>query len=171
EVMAEGMPYATLGQYLLGDADYEKACDAFYDFYSTFQYPYGTIGVTNCAEVERLAQLMKDINSRYTFDPSLLSSVQMLDGYLYASGSYATIFFDAGDYVSKLCTDINLLAVFNEQLERAVPYKRHTREYYTAFGGGRSVYIKAFSGITISDPSVSMMAAKKGETSWYVATH
>lgn len=37
---------------------------------------------------------MKEINHRYTFDPSLTSSLQRLDGY------YPVIFFDYGDYVS-----------------------------------------------------------------------
>ena len=48
-----------------------------------------------------------------------------MDGYT------PTLFFDCGDYVAKLCTNAGLLARFEEQLERTIPYKRHTDYYYT----------------------------------------
>ena len=35
EVMAYGMPYATMGKHLLGTPDYRAICDDFYDFIQT----------------------------------------------------------------------------------------------------------------------------------------
>lgn len=32
EIMAYGMPYDKIGQYLIGNIDYEKICDGFYSF-------------------------------------------------------------------------------------------------------------------------------------------
>lgn len=48
EIMAYGFPYASAGRHMLGEVDYEGICDAFHAFYSTYTYPYGTIGVTRC---------------------------------------------------------------------------------------------------------------------------
>ena len=164
EIMAYGMPYDKIGQYLIGNIDYEKVCDGFYSFYSNYTaMPCGTLAVTDCSELENLATIMKDINSQYTFDPTLIGSLQRLDGYSPA------IFFDCEDYVSKLCPDQGLLAQFKEQLDRTVPFKRNTDYYYTMTRG--KIKIDTFSGITISDPSTSTEAAKKKETAWYMATH
>lgn len=157
------MPYAEIGQYLIGKVDYAGICDGFYSFYSTYSTPCGTIAVTDCSELDNLATIMKEINHRYTFDPSLTSSLQRLDGY------YPVIFFDYGDYVSKLCPDETLVARFNEQLNRTVPFKRNTEYFYSMSRG--EVKINTFSGITISDPSTHSLASKKEETAWYAATH
>lgn len=164
EVMAYGMPYAEIGQYLIGEVNYKEVCDGFYAFYSNYStMPCGTLAVTDCSEMDNLAAIMKEINSRFTFDTSLTGSLQRLDGYS------PVIFFDCEDYVSKLCSDQELLAQFKEQLERTVPFKRNT-DYYYSMSKGR-VKIETFSGITISDPSISPEAAKKNETGWYTATH
>ena len=165
EIMAYGMPYALIGPYLIGNIDYKSICDGFYDFYSTYDMPCGTIGVTDCSELDNLAAIMKKINQQYTFDSQLTGSLQRLDGYS------PTLFFDYGDYVSKLCPDPYLLEQFNEQLERTVPFKQHTEYYYTMSGGGQKIKINTFSGITISDPSIHPDASMKKETAWYKATH
>lgn len=52
EIMAYGFPYASAGRHMLGEVDYEGICDAFHAFYSSYTYPYGTIGVTRCAGLE-----------------------------------------------------------------------------------------------------------------------
>lgn len=106
---------------------------------------------------------MKEINTRYTFDSSLSSSLQCLDGYR------PTLFYDLGDYVSHLCGDPALLQAFNDQLSRAVPYKAHT-DYFYSMSSGR-IPINTFSGITISDPSQNSLATTKTSTKWYKATH
>lgn len=166
EVMAYGMPYAEIGEYLIGKVNYEKICEGFHSFYSNYTaMPCGTLAVTDCSELENLATIMQDINSQYTFDPTLVGSLQRLDGYS------PVIFFDCWDYVSKLCPDQGLLAQFKEQLDRTVPFKRNTDYYYTMSGGGKKIKIDTFSGITISDPSTSTEAARKKETAWYAATH
>ncbi|MDR2038939.1 MAG: Clostripain family protein, partial [Bacteroidales bacterium] len=81
EVMVYGFPYHTIGRYLVGNVDLLGICNGFYDFYKDYQYPYGTIGVTVCAELDALAAVMKEMNSRFSFDPALLSEVQRMDGY------------------------------------------------------------------------------------------
>ncbi|WP_294609122.1 clostripain-related cysteine peptidase [uncultured Bacteroides sp.] len=168
EIMVHGMPYEDMCAYLFGEVDYAGICEVFLDFYQNYELmPCGTIGVTDCSELDELAAIMKEINSKYTFDTSLLNSVQIMDGYS------PVIFFDLGDYVAKLCSDQDLLNKFNTQLNRTVPsaFKSHTEYFYTAVGYGRKVKINAYSGITISDISTHRYAAKKSETAWYKATH
>lgn len=165
EIMAYGMPYATMGEYLLGEPDYEGICNDFYAFYSTYPIkPCGTLAVTDCSEVEALADVMKEINSRYTFDSSLASSLQRLDGYS------PVIFYDFGDYAAHLCNDPQLLKKFEEQLQRTVPHQVHTEYYYSALTNN-DYKINTFSGITVSDPSSNILTSSKTETGWYKATH
>ena len=111
------MPYAEIGQYLIGKVDYAGICDGFYSFYSTYSTPCGTIAVTDCSELDNLATIMKEINHRYTFDPSLTSSFQRLDGY------YPVIFFD---YVNPEKPDVplNKNDAFQKVQKRRVQEKR-----------------------------------------------
>ncbi len=165
EIMAYGMPYAVVGEYLLGETDYKAVCDGFYAFYSTYnEAPYGTLAVTDCSKLASTASLMREINSRYTFDTAQLDSLQRMDGY------EPPIFYDYGDYVAHLCTDEQLLMEYKEQLDRMIPYKTHTTEFYSKSKG--AVPINVYSGITTSDPSDNpQVSIDKTKTSWYAATH
>lgn len=169
EIMKHGMPYEDMCAYLFGEVDYAGICEVFLDFYQNYELmPCGTIAVTDCSELDELATIMKEINNKYTFDPSLLNSVQIMDGYS------PTIFFDFGDYVAKLCPDQDLLDKFNVQIGRTVPptFKSHTEYYYTDVSYyGKKVKINTYSGITISDISTHKFAVKKAETAWYQITH
>lgn len=168
EVMAYGMPYATMGKYLLGTPNYKAICEEFYKFYSTYDImPCGTLSVTDCSQLDELASIMRTINTNYQFDESELSSIQKLDGYT------PTIFFDYGDYVTKLLknnsVDDDLISTFNRQLSLTVPFKTNTERYYTASRGPLPIH--TYSGITTSDPSISIRANEKTQTKWYYATH
>lgn len=164
EIMAYGMPYATMGKYLLGTPDYRAICEEFYNFYSTYEImPCGTLAVTDCSQLEYMAQIMKEINSRYSFDSSSEESLQRMDGYT------PTLFYDFGDYVTNLCGDTELLEEFENQLDRTVPYKTHTDNFYSMSSG--IMPINTFSGITTSDPSTNSLAVDKVNTKWYNATH
>ncbi|MDE7123774.1 MAG: Clostripain family protein [Alistipes sp.] len=163
EIMAYGFPYAELGEYLFGEVDYEAICEAFHRFYSAYQYPYGTIGVTDCAQLEALAEVMRRINGRYVFSGDE-SDLQRLDGYS------PVRFFDMGDYVRRLCPDEALRAEAEELLRRAVPHHRHTERFYSMVSGSHP--IRTFSGITTSDPSTAPLTVDaKRLTAWWQATH
>lgn len=175
EVMSDGMPYASIGRYLLGTPDYSAVCQRFVEHYSTDEFPFGTIGVAKCDELDSLASIMRRVNSRDTFNVANLGDLQRMDGYT------PVIFFDYGDYVAHLCKDSTLLEEFNEQLARAVPYKGHT-EYFptTLWPNGaisvsytlRKIKVNAFSGITTSEPSVNeRVTSCYTSTAWYKATH
>jgi len=164
EIMAYGMPYATMGKHLLGVPDYGAICREFHEFYSSYkEMPCGTIAVTDCSELDNMARIMKEINSRYSFDESLTESLQRLDGYT------PTLFYDFGDYVEHLCGNPALLQEFEKQLTRTVPYKAHTDNFFSMVSG--IIPINTFSGITTSDPSTNTLATSKTNTRWYAATH
>lgn len=165
EVIADGFPYHTIGKYLVGNFSLQGICEGFYDYYSNHKYPYGTIAVTVTAELDHLAALMKTINQHFSFDVSLLNSLQPMDGYS------PVIFFDFGHYVRHICADAAWMNQLENQLERTIPtkWRFHTRSYYSMISG--EVEINTFTGSTISDPSENLKATAKTETAWYKATH
>lgn len=164
EIMIVGMPYDLIGGSLLKN-DYKGVCENFYYFYSNYEKPCGTIGVTDCREIEQMAAIMNEINTSSFDTEADISGVQKLDGLS------PTVFFDFGDYVSKICKDEELLYKFNAQLDKLVPYKAHTETFYSNFTGAQK-QINSFSGLTISDPTTnSRVKALKEQTAWYIATH
>lgn len=168
EVMAAGFPYAAIGPHLVGQTDFEGVAQAFYDFYSAYPYPYGTVSTIVCSELDALAEVMARINGRFAFDSADLSALQRLDGYT------PVCFFDMGDYVRQLCSDPALLDEFETRLKRVVPaaFQRHTPKYFTNVNGGWAYPIHTFSGITTSDPSIhSWTVSAKLSTEWWQATH
>ena len=172
EVMLAGMPYATIGSSLM-KKDYNGVAEGFYNFYKDYVNDqgdprnYGTIGVTKLSEVQGMANIMKQINAQFTFDGDI-EEIQRLDGYT------PTIFFDMGDYVKMLCKDASLYSSFVSQINKLVPYKRHTEKFFSqpSLRERYTIPINAFSGITISDPSVNSSATNhKKTTGWWEATH
>ena len=171
EVMAYGMPYHKMWRYLAQlSPDYQRIVNEFHNFYSTYSTPCGNIGITDCAVADEMAGVMKQINAAYTFNLADTLQVQKLDGYR------NTIFYDMGDYVDKLCGGTALYTAFQSTLSRLVPYKSTTPSIYTNLGETPSRYISVtrFSGITISDPTVSSYESaflNKTHTQWWQVTH
>lgn len=168
EVMAIGFPYQTMFPKLANwQPNYTSAIDAFGDFYKNYVYPFGTAAAIDCRKMEELAAAMKAINNKYTFDETLLDSIQVLDGFK------THVFYDFGDYVDHLCPERALKNRIESALSNAVTRKACTDEFYTnLYGYGYSVKINKFSGLTISDPSQSSVVKKSIQrTDWYKATH
>lgn len=169
EVMAVGMPYKTMWSSLASATPaYESAVNAFYSFYSNFEYPYGTIAAIDCRKMDRLAEEMRMINSHYSLADSLVDSLQVLDGF------NTPLFYDMGDYVSKLCTNTDILNDFNSTLSQVVKASANTDSIYSYlyFNNPKFIKINHFSGITISDPSKNSVVLKGREkTAWWRDTH
>lgn len=172
EVMLAGMPYATIGSALF-KKDYNGIVEGFYNFYKDYVNDqgvprnYGTIGVTKLSEVGETVNIMKQINSQFSFEGDI-NDIQRLDGYT------PTVFFDMGDYVKTLCKDASLYAAFENQMNKMVPYKRCTAEFFSqpSLREKYIIPINAFSGITISDPSENSNATNHLKTTgWWEATH
>lgn len=147
--------------------NYSSMVNAFVSSYSSSEYPYATMSAIDCRHMDQLALMMKDINSNYKFDESQLDEIQKLDGF------EQTIFFDMRSYLEHLCPNTNSFKQVMSVLEKAVPYKDNTEEYYSyIYNEPLTFEITTFSGITISDPSKNEVALKgKEKTSWWIATH
>ncbi|MBO7568539.1 MAG: hypothetical protein J6T60_15745 [Bacteroidales bacterium] len=163
EIMIKGIPYQSCARFLSGVApDYDGFCRAFCDYYETYDTPCGTIAVTCSSELEALAEVMREINKLHPFDASILNDVQRLDGYK------TPVFYDLGDYVAHLCKDEGLLASFNAQLSKTVPYKAHTEYFFSEQSG--KIKINAYSGLSVSPPTEGNLKLGVEETEWWKAT-
>ena len=111
---------------------------------------------------------MKYINSKFTFTTSLRDSLQVLDGF------NTTLFYDMGDYVTRLCTNNELLSDFKKDLKDAVKATSHTDSLYSLIysHSPRYIKVKRYSGVTISDPSTNPVVTRGiTKSAWWRATH
>ena len=174
EMIAYGMPYHIILKYLLYDTpDYDALCRDFTSFYKTYTYnltpmPYGTIAVTDLGYTEEMATFMKTVNSTHTFDIDKIDDVQDLDVEHYTP----TVYFDFGSYLHVLCGDeVETYTEGTKLLDKLVPYKGTTGMIYSG-AGNKSLKLKEYSGLTISDPSINSSAIDtKTQTAWWKATH
>lgn len=187
EVISYGFPYITMGKHLLGTPNYKGIVDSFISFYSSYNLPYGTVAVTDCTQLDALAAIAQQINAAATeqinaatAEPTngasggklntarsgknVPNGVQIMDGYS------PTLFYDLGHLMSLKDAGIVLTAAFAEQLDKTVPYKGHTGQYFTALKDA-PVDIKHYSGLNTSQGSLNRMADRISETAWHKATN
>ena len=195
EVISYGFPYITMGKHLLGTPNYKGIVDSFISFYSSYNLPYGTVAVTDCTQLDALAAIAQQINAAATeptnaaaaeqintaaAEPTNAASegklntaasgksapngVQIMDGYS------PTLFYDLGHLMSLKNAGTVLTAAFADQLDKTVPYKGHTDQYFTALKD-TPVDIKHYSGLNTSQGSLNRMADKISETAWHKATN
>lgn len=163
EVLSYGFPYITMGKHLLGTPNYKGIADSFISFYSSYNLPYGTVAVTDCTQLDALAAIAQQINAADA-EQLVPNGVQIMDGYS------PTLFYDLGHLMSLKDAGTVLTAAFAEQLEKTVPYKGHTDQYFTTLKDA-PVDIKHYSGLNTSQGSLNHMADRFSETAWYKATN
>ena len=166
EVMLIGVPYQTVWQALATPTPaYKKTIDAFNAYYKSYTSPYGALSAIDCRKVERLAEVMLQINKQNVLDVNMRDSLQVLDGF------ETPIFYDMGQYVDKLCTQPILLSDFHARLSEVVTATATTDTLYSALFRPYTK-VKSYSGLTISDPSRNSVVLKgKERTAWWKATH
>ena len=163
EVLSYGFPYITMGKHLLGTPNYKGIADSFISFYSSYNLPYGTVAVTDCTQLDALAAIAQQINAAAA-EQLVPNGVQIMDGYS------PTLFYDLGHLMSLKDAGTVLTAAFAEQIEKTVPYKGHTGQYFTTLKDA-PVDIKHYSGLNTSQGSLNHMADRLSETAWYKATN
>lgn len=163
EVLSYGFPYITMGKHLLGTPNYKGIVDSFISFYSSYNLPYGTVAVTDCTQLDALATIAQQINAAAA-EQLVPNGVQIMDGYS------PSLFYDLGHLMSLKDAGTVLTAAFAEQLEKTVPYKGHTGQYFTTLKDA-PVDIKHYSGLNTSQGSLNHMADRLSETAWYKATN
>ena len=163
EVLSYGFPYITMGKHLLGTPNYKSIVDSFISFYSSYNLPYGTVAVTDCTQLDAFAAIAQQINAADA-EQLVPNGVQIMDGYS------PTLFYDLGHLMSLKDAGTVLTAAFAEQLEKTVPYKGHTGQYFTTLKDA-PVDIRHYSGLNTSQGSLNHMADRLSETAWYKATN
>ncbi len=168
EVIVIGMPYKSMWSSLCaGVPNYTTAVSQFNNFYKNYTVPCGALSVIDCRQMESLADAMKKINAKNTFDESLRDSLQVLDGF------HSTIFYDMGDYVKRLDGKSAQYSTFTTALSKTIRATATTERLYSyLYNTPIYINVKNYSGITISDPTQNTTALKGVQkTSWWKATH
>lgn len=170
EIMAAGIPYYTIWSSLNGATpSYSSIVSSSINFYKKSQTPYMNLAAIDCRQLDDLASVMKEINSRYTLASTVpLDSIQPLDGFT------PHLFYDLNVYVDSVCPSGVLKDRFVSQLKKVVKASGTTEKIFSSLSGGNGTYydVKSYSGLSISDPSQHPVAIKGREkTGWWKATH
>lgn len=170
EIMAKGIPYRLMWSYLNGTTpNYSSLVNGIVNFYKNSNAPYCNMAAIDCRQLDALANVMKEINQKYTFDTTIpLDSIQPLDGFL------PHLSYDMAVYVDSLRPNGYLKEQFSNQLKKTVKAAAHTDCAYTALRQYPEVTIKIknYCGLSISDPSQHPVAIRgKEKTGWWKATH
>lgn len=173
EVMAAGMPYAKVFQYLAApQPNFGQLVNDYIAYYQSTTTPYATIGVINTQYIQPMAQLMRQVNATCTWNTANNYLLQDLDGSYFSP----TVYFDFGSYARALFgSNLALYSQYRALMAQLIPYKGNTAYIYNA--SGTKTLVNEFSGITISDPSVNTgqygyhVATLKMQTAWWAASH
>lgn len=170
EIMAKGIPYRSMWSYLNGTTpNYSSLVNGIVNFYKNSNSPYCNMAAIDCRQLDALANVMKEINQKYTLDTTIpLDSIQPLDGFL------PHLTYDMAVYVDSLRPNGYLKEQFSNQLKKTVKAAAHTDCAYTALRQYPEVTIKIknYCGLSISDPSQHPVAIRgKEKTGWWKATH
>lgn len=170
EIMAKGIPYRLMWSYLNGTTpNYSSLVNGIVNFYKNSNAPYCNMSAIDCRQLDALANVMKEINQKYTLDTTIpLDSIQPLDGFL------PHLSYDMAVYVDSLRPNGYLKEQFSNQLKKTVKAAAHTDCAYTALRQYPEVTIKIknYCGLSISDPSQHPVAIRgKEKTGWWKATH
>ena len=170
EIMQYGLPYRSLWTYLnTSTPNYSSIVSSSISYYNTTTVPYLNLAAIDCRQMEGLASVMKEINSKYTLSPTVpLDSIQPLDGFS------PNLFYDLSVYVDSLHPSGYDKDKFTKQLKKTIKASGSTAKVFTALSGyqGSEITIKSYCGLSISDPSLHSVATKGREkTGWWKATH
>ena len=174
EILGFGFPYERTVPYLFaaGQPRLHHIC---YEFWYFYQYDWdspkdvkneqsGCISLAVMSELDALAEIVAAIQAGETreYDPETLQ---------YYEGMSQHVFYDLGDYIRAICTDENLYARFEMQLNRTFPQESrlNTPSFYSAYNA-RLNRIDVYSGVSTSEPAQQFADLYK-ETTWYKRTH
>ena len=169
EIMQYGLPYKSLWNYLNSSTpNYAGIISTSINFYNTTPVPYLNLAAIDCRELDGLASIMKEINSKYTLSENIdPENIQHLDAFS------PNLFYDMEAYVDSLYPSGYLLDQFKNQLKLTVKAAGHTDYAYSVLYYKKTfIEIKNYCGLSISDPSQNNVAIKGREkTGWWKATH
>lgn len=171
EIMDYGLPYHLVYQYMAEQSpDYNAIINGFLSFYATYSAPYGSLSVIDCAYSNDIAAVLKKFNSSSATPPT---ADEVAGQDVFANH----LFYDLGDYLKRYNAQITSIGQdtieYSQIIKHLIPFTGKTEKLYSAFLDAPYTYnVSAYSGITISDPSVNAAAIEnKNKTNWWIATH
>lgn len=170
EILAMGIPYRTLWSSLNSvTPNYSSIVSSTISFYKNNNMPWINMAAIDCRQMDGLASIMKEINSKYKLDSTVpLDSIQPLDGFT------PNLMYDLKVYIDSLCPTGYLKEQFSNQLKKTIKAEAHTEQVVSSLSGSVNRYydIKSYCGLSISDPSLHEVAIRGREkTGWWKATH
>lgn len=169
--MDYGLPYHLVYQYMAEQSpDYNAIINGFLSFYATYSAPYGSLSVIDCAYSNDIAAVLKKFNSSSATPPT---ADEVAGQDVFANH----LFYDLGDYLKRYNAQITSIGQdtieYSQIIKHLIPFTGKTEKLYSAFLDAPYTYnVSAYSGITISDPSVNAAAIEnKNKTNWWIATH
>lgn len=153
--------------------EWDALCQAYYNSTAVGEWNSTTLSVVDCWQLDQLAATVKQIHASGNMQAYDVMDVQTLDGYDYGYGY--NVFFDLSDYFHHCCSNTQLLAQFDAQVQQLVLAERHTPRFNSVyFKTGYWREIRTTCGISCSDPVVdinSTLSPQLQRTAWYKATH
>lgn len=176
EILSSGVPYYSLWNSLnSATPSYSSVVSGFYNFYNNSSMPYGNFAAIDCRQMDKLAEVMKNINAQYKLSETIdLDSIQRLDGFDMMQDTKRHLFYDLETYVDSLHPSGYLKSQFTTQLQATVTAAQSTEKIISCLHPLKKEYIpiKHYSGLSISDPSIHSVAVSGRErTGWWKATH
>ena len=171
EVLANGFPYRDImGCMFADEVDAIGMAQAFYDCYSDFYPPCGTVSVVRCDALDALAEACRTILGDKSEEELFAVPVDELQVLERLTRRYHAL-YDLEDYVSRLADTDEERAAFRRALDDAVPYKAATPTSYYALGG--AFPIERFSGLSVYVPQavLSELNAWYKSLEWYLVVY
>lgn len=171
ETLAEGFPYDQIIAPMFSQkAALETICSRFYEYYNS-QSSYATVSLTSTAPLEELAALTKEIVKGKTeaIYALPLPDLQQLEYMTYNRHAL----YDYDDFIGRLATSEQYTA-YQEQMKKTILYKNHTPRAIFAIGGGTTLPMTHFSGLSVYLPQKSLGSLNgwyKQQIEWYKAVY
>lgn len=156
ETPGAGAPYHKLMDLVFQDkADVKTIIERYHNYYPSEEarikdnWPYGAaISAIRCNELEGLAAATKVITNKYA---DVLKAISPSTVQNYDPRKSQRAYYDFNDVVSKVANAEDL-AVWRQQLDKAVPYKETTSRIYSIYIPGTFAVNENYSGISVYLP-------------------
>lgn len=147
EIVGDGFPYASVIQFLL-KGDMKTVCEDFYNYYNSLS-DWKQMGGISLVRTEGLDSLALCFSKCIAGHEDDIRSFNMLD--VQRFDRFARhVMFDMKDFVDKICTDDQLRAEFDSQVEYCIPYSKSTP--YMFKGDYFKLKIDSYCGLSMYIP-------------------
>lgn len=169
EILSSGFLYPEIVRSLFADTpDLKQVCSSFYDYYNRMDgiYRSATISLSSMAEVEPLAEVVKEIVSGKEKEISQLplDELQRMD-YLFYRYHFL---YDFDDFISRLATP-DQYERFKRCLDNVVLFKEATPKVTCGISGNPQITITRYSGLSVYVPQPGLATLNhwyRSHTTW-----